>query len=100
MYCEEIDWAMRLHAAGWGVFCVPAAEVVHLGGQSSSQVQARSFVNLWTSRRRLYLKHYSRLKVALAGILVRTAVRRRARRTDSAELRAAYRQVAEIWGAR
>ena len=25
MYCEEIDWAWRIHNAGWEVRCVPAA---------------------------------------------------------------------------
>ncbi|MFQ5421720.1 MAG: glycosyltransferase family 2 protein, partial [Anaerolineae bacterium] len=30
MYCEEIDWAWRIREAGWPVFVVPAAEIVHL----------------------------------------------------------------------
>ena len=36
MYCEEIDWAWRIHEAGWQVWCVPAAQVTHLGGQSTA----------------------------------------------------------------
>ena len=57
MYCEEIDWAWRVRKAGWEIHCVPAAQVIHLGGQSTSQVRARSVVDLWTSRLRLFRKH-------------------------------------------
>ncbi|MBL8157791.1 MAG: glycosyltransferase family 2 protein, partial [Anaerolineae bacterium] len=48
MYCEEIDWAWRIHKAGWRVQCVPAARVVHLAGKSTSQVRPQSVINLWT----------------------------------------------------
>ncbi|MGQ9493398.1 MAG: glycosyltransferase family 2 protein [Anaerolineae bacterium] len=61
MYCEEIDWAMRLKRAGWGIYCVPAAEVVHYAGQSTQQFRDEMFVALWRSRFRLYAKHYGPL---------------------------------------
>ena len=38
MYCEEIDWCMRAKRAGWGIYCVPQARIVHLAGQSTSPV--------------------------------------------------------------
>ena len=71
LYCEEIDWAIRIHRAGWRVVCIPAAEVVHLAGQSTSQVQADSQINLWRARLQLYRKHYSPLKRWLAIQLIR-----------------------------
>jgi GT2 family glycosyltransferase len=77
MYCEEIDWCMRIKAAGWGVFCVPQARVTHYEGQSTQQIRADSFVNLWRSRRRLYDKHYGPVKRLLAYQLVRVGMRRR-----------------------
>jgi GT2 family glycosyltransferase len=57
MYCEEVDWAMRIKRAGWGVYCVPAAEVVHHAGQSTRQFRDEMFVALWRSRFRLFTKH-------------------------------------------
>lgn len=70
MYCEEIDWAMRLKRAGWEVYCVPAAEVVHYAGQSTQQFRDEMFVALWRSRFRLYAKHYNRFdNWALQGIV-------------------------------
>jgi GT2 family glycosyltransferase len=100
MYCEEIDWAIRMWTAGWEVYCVPGAEIVHYGGQSTSQIQAESFINLWRSRHRLYAKHYSPLRVRLAAALVKAGMRRKARQTDSAELRAACREIARLWTGR
>ncbi len=37
MYAEEVDWQYRMHEAGLRVRFDPAAEVVHLGGGSSSR---------------------------------------------------------------
>lgn len=77
MYCEEIDWCMRIKQASWEIYCVPRAEVVHHEGQSASQIREDSFVNLWRSRRRLYDKHYGTLKRWLAARLVRVGMRRK-----------------------
>jgi N-acetylglucosaminyl-diphospho-decaprenol L-rhamnosyltransferase len=97
MYCEEIDWAMRIRQAGWETFCVPAAEIVHYGGQSTGQIQAASLVNLWRSRYRLYRNHYSPLKTRLASWLVRLAMWYRGRHPGSQAIRDAYREIAAIW---
>jgi hypothetical protein len=77
MYCEEIDWQMRMRAAGWGRCCVPGAHITHLGGQSTDQVRAGMIVNLWQSRLRLYAKHYGRAHVALARLIIRAGMRRK-----------------------
>jgi GT2 family glycosyltransferase len=79
IYCEEIDWAMRIKAAGWGASCVPAARVIHYGGQSTEQVRPQSVVDLWTSRLRLYRKHYGPLKRRLALGILRAGMNRQIR---------------------
>ncbi len=60
MYCEEMDWCLRMREAGWNVYAVPAARVVHYEGQSSRQVRWPAFVQLWRSRLRFYGKHAER----------------------------------------
>lgn len=77
LYCEEIDWALRIRVAGWRAVCVPTAEVVHYGGQSTGQVRPQSLINLWTARLRLYRKHYGPLKRTLAVWIVRAGMNRR-----------------------
>jgi len=58
MYCEEIDWCWRMKRAGWRVYCVPRAVVIHHEAQSAHQFRDEMFVQLWRSRVRLFQKHY------------------------------------------
>ncbi len=96
MYCEEIDWCWRMRKAHWLIYCVPAARVIHHAGQSSGQVRVSSFVNLWTSRARLYARHHGPLTRRLARLLVRLGMRRRVGRMSD-EMVAARRQVIQFW---
>lgn len=57
MYCEEMDWCLRLGKAGWRVSALPTAHITHLEGQSSRQVRWDAFERLWRSRFRFYQKH-------------------------------------------
>ncbi len=98
MYCEEIDWCRRIRQSGWRIYSVPAAQVVHYGGESTRQVPASSVVNLWRSRAQLYLKHHHRLTFWLACRLAEVGLNRRAQAEPSGELRQAYREAAAIWG--
>ncbi len=97
MYCEELDWCWRINKAGWQIYAVPTAEIVHYGGESTRQVQARSVVDLWRSRARFYQRHYGRITNLLARTVVRMGMNRLASRTSEPTLQAAYRQVATIW---
>ncbi len=97
MYCEEIDWSWRVREAGWEIYAVPAAEVIHYGGESTRQVPADSVVNLWRSRARLYRMHHGRFRYAFASQLVRRSMRRKAAAVSDPQLRQAYQKVAAIW---
>lgn len=96
MYCEEIDWAWRIRKAGWDVLCVPAAHVVHLGGQSTGQVRPQSVINLWTSRLRLYRKHTSALNVLAARLLIALGMGLKVRQARDPAEREAYRHVQQM----
>lgn len=51
MYTEEVDWCHRIHNAGWDVYIVPSARIVHVDGGSSGPIAADKL--LWLSRGRL-----------------------------------------------
>ncbi|MBN1936343.1 MAG: glycosyltransferase family 2 protein [Anaerolineae bacterium] len=108
MYVEEIDWCMRVKRAGWEIFCVPEAEVVHLEGQSTRQVRPQMAVALWTSRYTLFRKHYGPLYRWAVRRLIRAGMRGKVRRArqavrrgemaaqDAESLIEAYRQIIEM----
>jgi len=100
MYCEEIDWAWRIHKAGWRVQCVPAAHVVHLGGQSTGQARPQSVIHLWTSRLRLYEKHQPAWKTALAKRLIVWGMGKKMRALEpvTADQRALYEAYEKVRG--
>ncbi len=79
MYAEEVDWSWRIQKAGWRIYCVPAAHVTHLSGQSTQLVRPESVVNLWKSRLLLFRKHYSRPKRWMARLMIRLGMRRKIR---------------------
>ncbi|MEX1018152.1 MAG: glycosyltransferase family 2 protein [Litorilinea sp.] len=57
MYCEEMDWCLRMAHAGWGIYAVPRAQVIHHEAQSSRQVRHATTVRLWRSRLYFMRKH-------------------------------------------
>jgi hypothetical protein len=108
IYCEEIDWCIRIKRAGWQVWCVPQAEIVHHEAQSTRQFRDEMFVELWRARARLFDKHYLRAFRSAAWQIVRAGLWNEARKAhlaaragkvtqDELEKRlAAYRQVIEL----
>lgn len=97
MYCEEIDWSWRVQSAGWKIYVVPKAEIVHYGGGSTRQIPAQSIINLWRSRAQLYQQHHGRFKLALARKLVIMGMKKKAAKAETPELKQAYEEVIRIW---
>lgn len=58
MYSEEIDWCWRIRQAGWAIWQVPDARVVHVGGASTQQVRYPMLIALHRSRVQFFQKHY------------------------------------------
>ena len=87
IYCEEIDWCMRMKKAGWGIYCVPRAEVVHHEARSTRQVRGEMFAALWRSRYLLFEKHYSRFYQWAMRRIVRLGLRAEKRRALAAHER-------------
>jgi GT2 family glycosyltransferase len=95
MYSEEVDLCQRLRRAGWSLYWMPQAKVMHYGGQSTQQAAAEMFLHLYRSKLLYFRKHHSRLtalayKLTLAAAaLARVSlsplawlVRRRQRQRD------------------
>jgi len=108
MYVEEVDICYRLKRAGWEVYHVPTARVIHYGGQSTRQLPERMFVELHRSRYRFFHRYYSSAfrwahrRLLHLGLWWRALQDRRAQREGrllAAELAgrlAAYREIAAM----
>jgi GT2 family glycosyltransferase len=84
MYCEDMDWSLRAHEAGWRVVYFPGAVVTHAIGKSSDRVADRMIAEHSRSMWRFYRKHRAFFKdrvpavlrpLVLPGIALRAAVR-------------------------
>jgi N-acetylglucosaminyl-diphospho-decaprenol L-rhamnosyltransferase len=69
MYYDEVDWCRRMKAAGWRVFYVPEAQVVHHVAASVKQVGFEAYRRLFESQYRYFRKHAS-WSTCLAILLV------------------------------
>lgn len=65
MYSEEVDLCYRLKGKGWQIFWAPQAKIIHYGGQSTTQVAAKMFVQLYRSKVMFFRKHYGPAAVLL-----------------------------------
>lgn len=73
IYSEDVDWSMRITKAGWKLYYVADAGIIHYGGQSTKQASARMLAQLSKSKCRLIQKHYGltaglALRLAIAGV--------------------------------
>ena len=56
MYTEEVDLCYRLAQAGWELWWVPEAEIIHYGGASSRQAAGAMYLHLYRSKVQFYRK--------------------------------------------
>lgn len=60
MYSEEVDLCERIRRAGWSIFWVPQAQVVHYGGQSTRLAATEMFLQLYRAKIFFFRKHRGR----------------------------------------
>jgi GT2 family glycosyltransferase len=72
MYSEEMDLCYRLQAAGWQVHFAPVTTVRHVYGASTKQRRTEMLVQLFTSLRHFYQRHYSKLQLLQLDIILKS----------------------------
>lgn len=66
MYCEDMDWCLRAHQAGWRVVYAPSAVFTHAIGRSSDHAAERMIREHHKSMWRMYKKHRAFFDAQLA----------------------------------
>lgn len=82
MYGEDLDWAYRIHMAGWKVYYNPAVTVLHVK-RAASRHSSRAQIEFYRAMGIFYRKHYAAqtpwwLHVFIASII---SLRRRLEET-------------------
>jgi N-acetylglucosaminyl-diphospho-decaprenol L-rhamnosyltransferase len=73
MYTEEVDLCYRLAQAGWELWWVPQAKVIHHGEASSRQAAHEMYIQLYRSKVQFYRKFGGEKRAASFKRLVRLA---------------------------
>ncbi|OGO26632.1 MAG: hypothetical protein A2W33_06850 [Chloroflexi bacterium RBG_16_52_11] len=73
IYSEEVDLCHRIQRAGWHLYWVPQAQVVHFGGQSTQQVPKEMFLNLYQSKIKYFRKQYGSLTAQIYVMILMIA---------------------------
>jgi hypothetical protein len=71
MYYEEVDLSYRLYRAGWETHFTPAAEVMHVGGASTSQQRGPMYAQQISAALQYSERHHSDLGVELTALALK-----------------------------
>jgi len=72
LYSEEVDWCYRIRKAGWKIYHIPAAQVVHFGGMTMNRAPIGRYERIFEKKALFFRKHYGKwavgaYKVSLFG---------------------------------
>jgi GT2 family glycosyltransferase len=57
IYSEEVDWCYRIKQAGWKIYTLPDARVIHYGSQTMNRIVPRKYELLLSHKALFFQKH-------------------------------------------
>lgn len=57
IYSEEVDWCYRIKQAGWKIFLLPHARIIHYGGQTMNRAMPNKYELLLAHKAQFFRKH-------------------------------------------
>lgn len=76
LFLEETDWCYRMKKAGWKIYHIPQAEVIHFQGKSAEKDKKRARVEYYRSRYQYFRKNrgFWQWLILLIGMLAKLCV--------------------------
>jgi GT2 family glycosyltransferase len=76
LFLEETDWCYRMKKAGWKIYHIPQAEILHFQGKSAEAEKRKARIEYYRSRYHYFRKNKGRLQslVLLIGLIIKLSV--------------------------
>ena len=58
LYSEEVEWCHRIRQAGWNIYHLPQAKVIHYGSQTMNRAPLHKLEKLYEKKALFFRKHY------------------------------------------
>ena len=58
LYSEEVEWCHRIRQAGWKIYHLPQAKVIHYGSQTMNRAPLHKLEKLYEKKALFFRKHY------------------------------------------
>jgi GT2 family glycosyltransferase len=76
LFLEETDWCYRIKKAGWEVYHIPGAEVLHFQGKSAEAQKGKARIEYYRSRYHYFRKNRGSLETSVLsiGLMIKLSV--------------------------
>jgi GT2 family glycosyltransferase len=76
LFLEETDWCFRMRKAGWRVYYIPQAEIIHFQGKSAETEKGKARIEYYRSRYHYFRKNRGdfRSSVLFIGLIIKLSV--------------------------
>jgi len=73
LFLEETDWCYRMKKAGWKIYHIPQAEVLHFQGKSAEAEKGKARIEYYRSRYHYFRKNKGRLQssILFIGLMIK-----------------------------
>ena len=68
LFLEETDWCFRMKKAGWKIYHIPGAEVLHFQGKSAGAQKAKARIEYYRSRYHYFRKNRGSFQTSVLSI--------------------------------
>lgn len=69
LYWEHVEWCKRIKEAGWKIYLLPEAQIVHLGGRSVEYLDDRGIILSYQSLVKYFKRHHKKVPSLLLKYL-------------------------------